>query len=151
MLLVETYIGPSDIEGVGVFAARPISAGSIIWTFDPALDKLLSEEDLAALPEASRNFMARYSYRSLADPSKFVLESDNGRFMNHSIPPNTRFTDPNFGFAIADIAADEEITCNYAEFEPDFVMLSGRKFAANANGKAFPRTCCSGTCCARCA
>jgi uncharacterized protein len=138
MLLVETYVGPSEIEGVGVFAAQPIPRGTTIWTFDPGLDQLVAEDEIAKMPESVRNFMARYSYRALADPSKFILESDNGRFMNHRLPPNTRFTDPDFGFAIADIAADEEIVCNYAEFEPDFVMLSGRRFTQAPNGKAHP-------------
>ena len=52
-----------------------------------------------------------------------VLDADNGRHMNHSRQPNTDFRDATFGFAIRDIASGEEITCNYADFEPEFEML----------------------------
>jgi len=62
--------------------------------------------------------------------------------MNHSLQPNTDFRDSVFGYAIRDIAAGEEITCNYAEFEPDFYMLPSMVTAhiaasqpmANGNG-----------------
>jgi SET domain-containing protein len=61
-----------------------------------------------------------------------VLEFDNGRFMNHSDAPNTDFTDPDTGWAIRDIAAGEEITCNYRDFDPSFVMQPGRVFVGVA-------------------
>ena len=40
-----------------------------------------------------------------------ILDSDNGRFMNHSPTPNTDFRVFDKG---------EELTCNYHEFEPTF-------------------------------
>ena len=40
--------------------------------------------------------------------------------MNHSERPNTDFTAFDAGYAICDIAAGEEITCNYHEFDPTF-------------------------------
>ena len=49
-----------------------------------------------------------------------VLDSDNGRFMNHSLGPNTDFRIFDRGFALFDIAQGEEITCNYHEFDPTF-------------------------------
>jgi SET domain-containing protein len=50
--------------------------------------------------------------------------------MNHSGSPNTDFTKPDMAWAIRDIAEGEEITCNYAEFDPSFTMLPGRNFIA---------------------
>lgn len=136
MLLIPNYVGPSAIEGVGVFAAAPIRKGTAIWSLDKRFDQVLSAPDIAALADEQRAFVERYGYTHTTRPELTVLEMDNGRFMNHSNNPNTDFTDPVVGWAIRDIAEGEEITCNYAEFEPGFAILPGRFFLAQANGGA---------------
>ncbi len=123
MLLVDTFVGPSVIEGVGVFAAEPIQAGRIIYRFEPLFDRLISRAEVASFTEPLRNFIIRYTYPHPSDQHLLVLDVDNGRHMNHSFHPNTDFRDATFGYAIRDIDAGEEITCNYAEFEPTFEML----------------------------
>ena len=128
MMLIPTYVAPSRIEGVGVFAAEDIPAGTLIWMLDPDLDRLLSREAIDALPEVHQAFVERYGYPHPHDASVTIVELDNGRFMNHSTAPNTRFSDPDAGFARTAIAAHEELTCNYAEFDPSFQMLPGRQF-----------------------
>lgn len=130
MMTVPTYVGPSAIEGVGIFAAVPIPAGSTVWQLSESLDLLLSDDQLAALPELQRDFIARYGYPHMTRPGLTVLEFDNGRFMNHDPQPNTDFTSPELGWAIRDIAAGEEITCDYHEFDPSFTMQPGRSFVA---------------------
>lgn len=130
MLLIPTYVAPSRIEGVGVFAAEDIPAGTLIWTLDPRLDRLLSPEEVAALPDVHQAFVERYGYPYPHDPRMTIVELDNGRFMNHSLAPNTRFSDPDAGFTRVAIAAHEELTCNYAEFDPAFEMLPGRLFVS---------------------
>jgi SET domain-containing protein len=128
MMLIPTYVAPSRIEGVGVFAAEDIPAGSLIWRLDPKLDRLLSRADIARLSEVHQAFVERYGYPYPHDPSMTIVELDNGRFMNHSTAPNTRFSDPDAGYAKITIPAHEELTCNYAEFDPSFEMLPGRQF-----------------------
>ena len=132
MLLIPNYVGPSAIEGVGVFAAAPIAKGTVIWSLDERFDQVLSAADIAELGEEQRNFVDRYGYPHTLRPELTIVELDNGRFMNHSGEPNTAFTDPAIGWTIRDIAEGEEITCNYAEFEPDFAMLPGRFFVRAA-------------------
>ena len=128
MLLVPTYVAPSAIEGVGVFAEAPIPAGTLIWRLDPALDRLIARDAVAGLEPLFQRFVERYSYPYPHDPELLIVELDNGRFMNHSDAPNTLFSDPDAGFTLCDIAAGEELTCNYAEFDPGFEMLPGRMF-----------------------
>jgi SET domain-containing protein len=130
MLLIPNYVGPSAIEGVGIFAAAPIRKGTAIWAFDERFDQALSATEIASLGEEQRRFVERYGYTHTIRPELTIVELDNGRFMNHSENPNACFTDPALGWAIRDIAQDEEITCNYAEFEPDFAMLPGRFFVS---------------------
>lgn len=130
MLLVPTFIAPSKIEGVGVFAEEDIPRGTLIWRLDPALDRLIRQDEIPSLEPLFQNFCERYGYPYPHDTSVLIVELDNGRFMNHSDTPNTVFSDPDAGFTIRDIAAGEEILCNYAEFDPAFEMLPGRRFLA---------------------
>lgn len=123
MLLIDTYVGPSEIEGVGVFAAQPIAKGQLIYRFEPSFDRLICIHELAGLPEPIRVFIERYTYPHPTAPDMLVLDADNGRHMNHSAAPNTDFSDAIFGYAIRDIAPGEEIVCDYSEFEPGFYMM----------------------------
>jgi SET domain-containing protein len=120
MMLVRTYLSTSKIEGVGIFAAEPAKAGDIIWRLEPEFDVLLTREQIAAWPAHMDNFLEHYCYPHLHQSGVWVLEVDNGRFMNHSIFPNTDFSAFYYGKAIRDIAVGEEITCNYYEFDSDF-------------------------------
>jgi hypothetical protein len=120
MMLVRTHLANSSIEGVGIFASEPIKKGDIIWRLEPKFDVFFEESELDTLPAHMQDFVARYGYPHLNRPGILVLEIDNGRFMNHCLKPNTDFTRFDLGYAIADIAAGEEITCNYFEFDPTF-------------------------------
>ena len=131
MMLVPTFVAPSAIEGVGIFAAEPIPAGMRIWRLDPSLDRLISRREASELCDVFRAFVQRYSYPFPHDPEQLIVELDNGRFMNHSDAPNTIFSDPDAGFALRAIGAGEELTCNYAEFDPGFEILPGRNFVAD--------------------
>lgn len=139
MMLVPTYVAPSPIEGVGVFAAEPIPAGALIWQLAPALDRLIRRSEIAALPPLFQQFVERYSYPYPHDPEQLILELDNGRFMNHSDAPNTVFSDPDAGYTTCDVAAGEELTCNYGEFDPSFEILPGRLFVGSGRRQGAAR------------
>jgi len=115
---------------VGVFAAATIMAGALIWRLDPGFDRLIPSNDVGTLPLHVQKFVERYGYPYPHDASVLVLELDNGRFMNHSARPNTRFDNPDAGVALRRIEAGEELLCNYSEFDPTFEMLPGRQFVA---------------------
>jgi SET domain-containing protein len=122
MLLVRTYLAPSPIDGIGLFAAERIVKGTVIWTFDSRIDRLFSLEERECLPELLRAFLRVYSYPQYPGASEFVLDGDHARFMNHSKVPNTC----NIGLdtkALADIAVGEELLCDYDEFYPGHELL----------------------------
>ena len=121
---------------MGIFAAASISKGTRIWTLNEQFDRLLSDDDILALPPAQREFVDRYGYPHTTKPGLTIVEIDNGRFMNHSDDPNTDFRNPEFGFAIRDIAEGEEITCDYEQFAPGTEMLPGRFFVDSGIGPA---------------
>ena len=120
MMLVRTYLSNSSIEGIGVFAADPIRKGDVIWRLDPKFDVLFSENDVAGWPLHMDDFIQRYCYRHRDQPNTWVLELDNGRFINHSESPNTNFGEFYAGYALRDLAIGEELTCNYFDFDVDF-------------------------------
>ena len=121
MLLISTYVAPSSIQGLGVFADEFIPAGNLIWDFNPKFDILVNEMELGTLPPHVQSFIARYSYPHLGMAGHRVIDVDNGKYMNHSLAPNTDFRVFEKGYAIVDIAPGQEITCNYHEFDPGFI------------------------------
>ena len=121
MLLITTYVAQSQIEGLGVFSGEYVPRGSLLWSLNPKFDIFVHETELGALPPHMRTFIARYSYPHLELPGYRVVDTDHGKFMNHSLTPNTDFRVFDKGYALADIAEGEEITCNYHEFDPGFV------------------------------
>ena len=70
-----------------------------------------------------QEFLTKYAYPAHDQPDMLVIEIDNGRFMNHTLEPNTDYTRVVEGYATRDIAAGEELVCNYSEFDPEFALL----------------------------
>jgi uncharacterized protein len=122
MLLVNTYVASSSIEGVGVFAAEPVEAGEPIWRLDPDFDRLIPVRAYECSPPHVKALLDRYAYPSPDRPGFIVYEVDNGRFMNHSETPNTDFSAGEGGTALRDIQAGEELTCDYRQFYHGFTL-----------------------------
>jgi SET domain-containing protein len=120
MLTVSSYVAPSAIEGLGVFAGEFIPGGSLLWSLNSRFDIFIYEAEIEGFPPHLQDFIVRYSYPHLEIPGVMIVDSDNGRFMNHSLTPNTDFRVFDKGYALADISQGEELTCNYHEFDPRF-------------------------------
>jgi SET domain-containing protein len=118
MLCVRTYLAPSPIDGIGLFAAEPIARGGLIWRFDPRFDVKLDLRDIPPGETLTRQWVMRYGYQPTDEPV-YVVCGDNARFMNHS--PNANADDvDDLTIALTEIAAGEEITCDYAKFDCRF-------------------------------
>ena len=109
-----------------MFAAEPIGKGAAIWRSDPTFDMLIPVAAYRSAQPQVQQLLERYAYPSLDRPGFLVYEIDNGRFMNHSVAPNTDFSAFGIGKALADIAAGEEMTCNYDEFYVGFEAILER-------------------------
>jgi SET domain-containing protein len=70
MILVPTYVGPSEIEGVGVFAAAPIPKGTQIWLLDEAFDRVLTEEEIEALRDDCEKQAKAFDEKAAAEREK---------------------------------------------------------------------------------
>ena len=110
MLLVPTVLAPSPIQGIGLFTPSPIAAGTTIWVFDPTVDWRLGAHEIESFPEPYRGRLREWSYEEAG--GAFVVCGDSAKFMNHSFDPNC-LDAPDVTLARRDIAAGEELTCDY--------------------------------------
>jgi SET domain-containing protein len=115
MMMVKTELRQSAIHGTGVFLLEPVRKGDLVWRFDSRIDRVYSEEDLASLPELTRDFLRTYSTWHEAT-RLWILCGDNGRHFNHSDTPNTLSLGVGFGDDVAarDLPAGVELTTDYA-------------------------------------
>lgn len=119
MFIVQTYVGPSGIHGVGCFAGEDLAAGQTIWRFARGLDLVIPFEQIAVAPKAFQDYLAMYAYISPQVEGVMVLSCDHAKFLNHSDDPNTDIVGETT-FARRSIAKGEEITCDYRVCCADF-------------------------------
>lgn len=112
MIHPDTELRPAgEGIGLGVFATRPIPRSTIVWAFDP-LDRILPVSRVVSLAAVYRPIIATYTHCNRA--ADHVLCWDAARFVNHSCDPNCLMLADRFDVAIRDIAAGEQVTCDYA-------------------------------------
>lgn len=116
MLTVKAVVRPSSIEGLGLFADQAIPAGTVIWAFVEKFDTTYTDEEFEALPEQAKPHVRKYSY-FCPEMRLWVLCGDDARFMNHAEVPNTLEQPGYRTIAARDIAAGEELTCDYTQFD----------------------------------
>lgn len=115
MLCVPTYVAPSDIAGVGLFAATDLPARHVIWRFTEGVDWRIPPEDLKRFPEPYRSRLKHYLY--LEDSGLYVLCGDNAKYMNHADEPNCDDSGKVATITLRAIRAGEELTCDYRLFD----------------------------------
>ena len=119
MFLIPTYLGRSPIHGIGVFTPVALPANTIIWEFSPDIDWRLSPDELERFPEPYQDKLRMYCY--LEASGLYVFCGDNAKYMNHSFEPNCDDGNGPCTVAKRDIAAGEELTCDYRLFDMDSV------------------------------
>jgi hypothetical protein len=117
---------PSRIDGLGLFAGRTLPEGSEVVVYG---GRVVKNNELAAL----------VSYSCIAiDESQSLLQAsdDPARLLNHSCDPNLRLAERITAIASRDIAADEELTLDYATLSvPGSWRLDCRCGSAKCRGK----------------
>ena len=144
MLLVRTYLAPSSIHGIGLFAAEPIPAGSLVWAFDKTIDRVISDEEYKALLPIGQDFVWRYHFQE--EDGTRIMCGDDARFMNHSDHPNLKDDPIGPTTAARDIAIGEELTCNYTNFDSAWMD----KFMPGYTTHDCGAVCARGRACPKC-
>lgn len=127
-MLVKNRVKPSQIHGLGLFAVDFIPKGTPIWRFEKGFDHDFSPAQFAALPPLAREHTRWFCYVSKMD-GHVILSGDHACFINHSSDPNTGApagaTLPVETMALRDIAAGDEVTCNYFDYDADTAWKLG--------------------------
>jgi len=118
MFLVPTQLGRSSIHGIGVFATNDIPAGTKVWEFTEGVDWRISVDDFDRFPEPFLSQLRHWCYKE--PEGDYILCGDNAKFMNHSESPNCDDNGTSWTITNRDIAAGEELTCDYREFDADW-------------------------------
>jgi SET domain-containing protein len=122
MLLVRTYLAKSKINGIGLFAAARIPAGTEVWRKVNDIDIEFKPETVLGMPLLYQEFLRHFC---LIDKGSYLLCGDNSRFINHSLNANICEEDSTGTLMIAaiDIEPNEEITENYFITEPSYPLM----------------------------
>ena len=117
MLRVPTYVAPSPIAGMGLFAAARLPKGAVIWEYTEGVDWRIGPTELSLFPEPYQTRLRHYCYQE--DSGIYVLCGDNGKYMNHSDSPNC--DDPEGEHTVTNraVEAGEELTCDYTAFDEE--------------------------------
>jgi hypothetical protein len=115
-----------DNQHHGIFATRPIEAGTVLFTHDDWVEDeargwdTLDIEEVAALPEPQRQRYLRYAYDisfgQMIGTFDWERAQHISNFMNHSCEPNMIYGTDDDIIAVQDIEAGEELTIDYANF-----------------------------------
>lgn len=115
MLLVETYIGPSDIHGIGLFAAERIKKGTPVWEYNQNTSQIFwKKQFLSVCNDLSLPAIWEFIDHSYIKEGNVYYLNDRTKFINHSIEPNIAFKSTKLEVAIKDIDKGDEITENYS-------------------------------------
>jgi SET domain-containing protein len=129
MLLIRTRVAPSRIHGLGLFTVHAVPAGTPVWRLVPGFDRVYRAAEVAAWPAPAREFVEWFGYRR-AEDGAWVLSGDHACFMNHAVSPNTGTPPGQPGalvtVALRDLAAGEELTCDYFAFDAEAARKLGR-------------------------
>ncbi len=121
MLRVKTRLQKSKIHGIGLFANQLIRKGTVTYQYTPWFDISYSKKELIKMFKPARKQVLWYAYFD-KKIKKYVLCSDDQRFINHSKNPNkiNIKSTPDKDIAIRDIKKGEELLCDYNKFDDTY-------------------------------
>ena len=124
-MVVEHFVAPSPVHGLGVFAKNFIPNGALVWLAHPALDREIPRSELDSLPEHVAERIKRHA-EYLPDKDVLRISADGTYYMNHGEAPNLRDAGDAV-YAARDIFAGEELLCDYRvvkvlAFNPDNIL-----------------------------
>ncbi len=105
--------------GFGVFATRPIPAGTVVYVKD-ALDIEFAPGDPMIHHPAYAHTVEKYTY--IEPDGMRVLSWDHAKYVNHCCEPSTLTTGYGFEIALRDLKPGEELTDDYAIFNSAMPM-----------------------------
>jgi SET domain-containing protein len=113
MMLIDTYLDKSKIQGVGVFSKENIKKGKKIKEVRPEFEIEFNSDNLPKMPLSLAKFIDTHSYERELGSKILVIGIDNEKYLNHSDDPSVN----DDGIALKDIKIGDEITIDYNNFD----------------------------------
>lgn len=82
-LQIPCRIGASGIHGQGVFSVAAVERGTLLWRFEPGLDRVVRLDGLA---DRQRRHLLHYGYTNPRRPGWVIVCGDGARFWNFPPP-----------------------------------------------------------------
>lgn len=111
MILIDHYVSQSPIHGLGVFSSEVVTQDSLIWEFNPIIDRNIPVSALSNLPLHVVNKIHKHAWFH-PETQSFWLGADGDYFMNHSENPTLQLIGLSF-VASRNIEIGDELTCDY--------------------------------------
>lgn len=121
MIHIKHKVDTSTLHGLGLFTLEDIPAGPIIYTASPKLDLNLPIKDFESLDQKEKDEVMYWGFK-IESQGVWHVDFDISKFINHSYDSNiTQDSSKEDAHLTAkrDIAAGEELTQNYLEFETE--------------------------------
>jgi hypothetical protein len=120
MMLVPTFVAASPIHGVGIFIVNAAHRGQTLWEFTPGFDQSYTPAQFDRLPTPAKDYLHKYAF--LDRSGIWIFSGDHDRYVNHSLTPSLAEDGKPHPvtmslIATRDIAAGEELTQNYTEWD----------------------------------
>ena len=119
MLLIDTYLDKSKIQGVGVFSNQNVKKGEKIKEVRPEFEIEFDSHNLPKMPLCLAKLINSHAYERELGSKILVLGIDNEKYLNHSDNPSV----DDEGYALKDIKIGDEITINYKDFDDSVEKL----------------------------
>ncbi|CUU59687.1 SET domain-containing protein [Parafrankia irregularis] len=120
-------------HGSGLFAARDIPVGAVVWGPCPSCTRL-RRAALRTLPEPSAAWLDEHGY--WCRDGSLILPCGHAHLMNHSCAANVLDAGLAVGIAVRAISRGSEVTCDYRTFRYDppwsFVCACGKPQCAGS-------------------
>ena len=113
MMLIDTYLDKSKIQGVGVFSKENIKKGKKIKEVRPEFEIEFNSDNLPKMPLSLAKFIDTHSYERELGSKILVMGIDNEKYLNHSDDPSVN----DDGIALKNIKIGDEITIDYNNFD----------------------------------
>lgn len=90
MLLIETFLKELPEKGISLFTKNDLFEGQVIYEDCDIFSKKFTEEQFNSLSANHQKFIRIYGCW-ISEHKAWYLDTDNGRFMNHSETPNVTY------------------------------------------------------------
>ena len=121
MIVVETYVSSSKINGLGLFANQHIKRHEIVAKWNDQFDRVFERDIFDSLPTITQQYIIKHG--AIKSDGRYKLGMDGDQYINHSDIPNLTSCEKSGGLIARDIISPhDELTCNYIDVDATGVI-----------------------------